>query len=66
MPDPAPGARVLELGCRTRAIACELAAWPGFGDVLGVDPSPQLLAKACELADGIANPRYPRRGCARR
>jgi arsenite methyltransferase len=48
-------ARVLEIGCGTGAIARTLAGWPGVGAVLGVDPSPLLLAKARELSAGIAN-----------
>jgi ubiquinone/menaquinone biosynthesis C-methylase UbiE len=38
------GARVLELGCGTGAISRELARWSGVGEVVGVDPSPILLA----------------------
>jgi SAM-dependent methyltransferase len=47
------GARVLEVGCGTGAIARVLAAWPGVGEVLGVDPSPLLLDRARELSVGI-------------
>jgi ubiquinone/menaquinone biosynthesis C-methylase UbiE len=50
---PSNGARVLEVGCGTGAVARMLAAWPGIGEVVGVDPSPILLAKARELAQGI-------------
>jgi SAM-dependent methyltransferase len=46
-------ARVLEIGCGTGAIARELARSPGVGEVLGVDPSPILLARARELSAGI-------------
>ena len=49
------GARVLEIGCGTGAICRLLAARPEVGEVLGVDPSPVLLARARELASGIRN-----------
>ena len=49
------GARVLEVGCGTGAIARALVRWPGVGDVLGVDPSPILLRRARELSEGIEN-----------
>jgi cyclopropane fatty-acyl-phospholipid synthase-like methyltransferase len=45
-----PGARVLKIGCGTGAICRQLAARPEVGEVLGVDPSPILLAKGRELA----------------
>jgi arsenite methyltransferase len=48
-------AHVLEVGCGTGAIARTLASWPGVGTVLGVDPSPILLAKARELSVGVEN-----------
>jgi ubiquinone/menaquinone biosynthesis C-methylase UbiE len=48
-------ARVLELGCGTGAISRELARWPGVGEVVGVDPSPILLAKARELGADRGN-----------
>ena len=51
----ADGARLLEIGCGTGAIARVLAAWPGVGEVLGVDPSPILLSRARELGEGIPN-----------
>ena len=50
-----PDARVLEIGCGTGAISRLLAARPKVGQVLGVDPSPILLAQARELAAGISN-----------
>jgi ubiquinone/menaquinone biosynthesis C-methylase UbiE len=48
-------ARVLEIGCGPGPVARALAAWPGVGDVVGVDPSPRFLEKARELAAGISN-----------
>lgn len=49
------GAHVLEVGCGTGAVTRVLAAWPGVVEAIGVDPSPVLLAKARELAAGLAN-----------
>lgn len=49
------GARALEIGCGTGAIARALAARPGIGEVKGVDPSPLLIERARELAGGVAN-----------
>jgi ubiquinone/menaquinone biosynthesis C-methylase UbiE len=50
-------ARVLEVGCGTGAICRLLAARPEAGEVVGVDPSPILLAKAEQFAAaaGITN-----------
>lgn len=48
-------ARVLEIGCGSGAIARALARWPGVGEVIGVDPSPALLAQARELARGLSS-----------
>jgi SAM-dependent methyltransferase len=50
-----PGARVVEVGCGTGAVARAIAARPGVGEVLGVDPSPILLARARELAQDVPN-----------
>jgi SAM-dependent methyltransferase len=36
----------LEVGCGTGAISRVIASWPGVAEVVGVDPSPLLLAKA--------------------
>jgi ubiquinone/menaquinone biosynthesis C-methylase UbiE len=49
------GARVLEIGCGTGAICRVLAGWRGVGEVLGVDPSPILLAKARQLSAGFGS-----------
>ena len=48
-------ARVLEAGCGTGPVARTLAGWQGVGEVVGLDPSPEFLKKARELADGTAN-----------
>lgn len=47
-------AEVLEVGCGTGPICRVVAGWPNVVKVVGVDPSPVLLAKARELSDGIA------------
>lgn len=54
----AEASRVLEAGCGSGAICRELARWPQVGEVVGLDPSPDFLAKARELADGIPNLRF--------
>jgi len=48
------GARVLEVGSGSGAIARMLASWPNVGEVVGIDPSPHFVAKARELGAGIA------------
>ncbi len=48
-------ARVLEAGCGTGPVCRDLARWPNVGEVIGLDPSPVFLAKARELAAGLAN-----------
>jgi ubiquinone/menaquinone biosynthesis C-methylase UbiE len=53
--DLVDGTRLLEIGCGTGAIARVLAAWPGVGEVLGVDPSPILITRARELSEAIPN-----------
>src|SRR5688500_11153042 len=50
-----PAARVLEVGCGTGAVARTIAAWPGVGEVVGVDPAPAFLARARELAADLPN-----------
>ncbi|MGH7331686.1 MAG: methyltransferase domain-containing protein [Candidatus Rokuibacteriota bacterium] len=50
-----PGAKVLEMGCGTGAIARVLAAWPNVGAVVGVDPSPYLIDKARTLSRDVPN-----------
>lgn len=53
-----PNARVLEIGCGTGAIARIMAKWPGIGEVVGVDPSPDLLSRARYLSSAYANLSY--------
>ncbi|MBM3503161.1 MAG: methyltransferase domain-containing protein [Alphaproteobacteria bacterium] len=43
-------ARVLDAGCGTGAVTRRLAARPEVASVLGIDPSPILIARARELA----------------
>ena len=45
------GARVLEVGCGTGAVARTLAVRPGVGEVVGLDPSPVFVERAstCEF-----------------
>lgn len=50
-----PGARVLEIGCGSGAIARVIAAREGVGEVVGVDPSDVFLARARRLAEGMPN-----------
>jgi ubiquinone/menaquinone biosynthesis C-methylase UbiE len=52
------GARVLEVGCGTGAVARTLAVRPGVGEVVGVDPSPVFVQRAREIAAGVANLSY--------
>jgi arsenite methyltransferase len=48
----AQGARVLEIGCGTGAIARAVATLPAVGEVVGIDPSPVFIHRAREAADG--------------
>ena len=53
---PAPGDRVLDIGCGLGDTTQDLAAMVGDGGfVLGVDASPRFIAAAIEEAAGIAN-----------
>jgi SAM-dependent methyltransferase len=56
--DLPPGARVVEIGCGTGAISRVLAARDGVAELVGVDPSPVLVARARELAGGVAGLRF--------
>jgi ubiquinone/menaquinone biosynthesis C-methylase UbiE len=47
---PLDGARVLEIGCGTGPVARRIAAEAGVAEVIGLDPSAQLLEHAEELA----------------
>ncbi len=46
-------AKVLEVGCGTGPVCRVLAEWPNVGKIIGVEPSPGLLAKARELSAGM-------------
>jgi ubiquinone/menaquinone biosynthesis C-methylase UbiE len=52
------GARVLEVGCGTGAVARTIAGRPGIGDVVGLDPSAVFVDHARRLADGVPNVSY--------
>jgi ubiquinone/menaquinone biosynthesis C-methylase UbiE len=53
--DPPSGARVVEIGCGTGAIARMIGAWPGVSEVLGTDPSPLLIQRARHLSETAPN-----------
>lgn len=44
------GATVVEVGCGTGAVARAIAARPGIGRLIGIDPSPRFIARARDLA----------------
>ena len=48
-------ARVIDIGCGTGPVTEVLAYWPRVGEVLGVDPSPVLIAKARAQRGAITN-----------
>ena len=52
------GARVLEVGCGTGAVARTRRRAPGVGEVVGLDPSPVFVEHARRLAEGVANLSY--------
>ena len=52
------GARVLEVGCGTGAVARTLAVRPGVGEVVGLDPSPVFVQRARQIAAGVDNLSY--------
>ena len=52
------GARVLEVGCGTGAVARTLAVRPGVGKVVGLDPSPVFVQRARQIAAGVDNLSY--------
>jgi len=48
-------ARVVDIGCGTGVVTEVLAQWPSVQEVVGVDPSPILIAKARAQRGSIAN-----------
>jgi SAM-dependent methyltransferase len=50
---PAPGERVLEVGCGTGAVARRIVERFDGVDVVGVDPSPAFVEHARRLAEGL-------------
>ena len=52
------GARVLEVGCGTGAVARTLAVRPGMGEVVGLDPSPVFVQRARQIAAGVEDLSY--------
>jgi len=51
-------ADVLEIGCGTGPVCRVLAELENVANVVGVDPSPALLAKARELSEGLSKIEY--------
>lgn len=51
----AAGARVLEIGCGTGAVARVLAGRPQIGEVVGIDPSEIFIERARQLAAELPN-----------
>lgn len=49
------GASVLDIGCGTGAVTRRLAAWPGVGQAIGVDPVNAFVTRARELVQGAEN-----------
>ncbi len=50
-----PGQRVLDVACGTGALTCQLPEWVGSaGSVVGLDPSPEMLAVARRKAPGLS------------
>jgi ubiquinone/menaquinone biosynthesis C-methylase UbiE len=49
------GARVLDLGCGTGAVARTLAGRPEVGEVVGVDPSSVFIERGRRLSEAIDN-----------
>ena len=52
------GAAVLDVGCGTGVLTRALAGLPDVGAVVGVDLAPSLLARAREMAAGLADVRF--------
>lgn len=55
-------ARVLEIGCGTGSVTRVLAGWPSVAEVVGIDPSPVFIAKACALSTMLCH--IPQPECA--
>ena len=53
-----PQGQVLEVGCGTGPVCRVLSTWPNVTSVVGIDPSPALLAKARNLSTGLDNIAY--------
>jgi len=47
-----PGQRLLDVGCGPGTITLDLAGRVAPGEVLGIDPSADVIAQACETATG--------------
>jgi ubiquinone/menaquinone biosynthesis C-methylase UbiE len=54
----ASGSRVLEIGCGTGPVSRALAACSRISEVVGIDPSPVLLAHATALSHGHPHLRF--------
>jgi SAM-dependent methyltransferase len=55
---PFDGVQVAEIGCGTGAVARNLASRDGIDGVVGVDPSPVLIARARELGGDVEGLRF--------
>lgn len=53
---------VLDIGCGTGKLTVELARLAAKGEVVGIDPSEEMLRKAIAISSGIENLRFIRTG----
>src|SRR5512140_540094 len=53
---------VIDIGCGTGKLTVELARLAARGNVIGIDPSEEMLQKALEVCAGVENLRFLRTG----